>query len=124
MRIIDAATNQEIFEPDLTAGYVTETKWASPEAYATIDNVTKFALADEDWETVQLYMAYTPEDFAEFAEGERLADKQEVMDSLPDAMADLSLAVSNGAADTAELADALADLSAIVSTLMEGQANG
>lgn len=47
-------------------------------------------------------------------------DKQEIMDSIPDALAELSLAVSDGAADTADLAEALADLSLIVSNLVEG----
>lgn len=48
-------------------------------------------------------------------------DRDEVIDMLPDAFAELSMAVSDGATDTAELADALADLSLIVSGLVNGE---
>lgn len=65
MRIIDELTNQEITNPDLRAGELQETQWASPEALDTIDNVTKFALDDSDWETVQIYHRYTAEEIAQ-----------------------------------------------------------
>jgi hypothetical protein len=65
MRIIDSASQKELTkEPDLTAGYIQQIAWASPEAYATIDNETKFALDDSDYETVQLYTRYTDEELA------------------------------------------------------------
>lgn len=48
-------------------------------------------------------------------------EREEVIDMLPDAFAELSMAVSDGATDTAELADALADLSLIVSGLVNGE---
>lgn len=120
MRIIDEITQQEITNPDLSAGELSESRWARPEAYASIDNVTKFALDEIDYETVQIYHKWTPEELAEKEASEAEQDRQEIMDSLPDALAELSLAVSDGAADTADLAEALADLSLIVSNLVEG----
>lgn len=121
MRIINAVTKEEVVNPDLTAGYLTEpAKWASPDKYATIDNVNKFALEDGDYETVQFYNAYTEDDVARREESERQQEQQEVMDALPDAMADLSLMVSDNVTDIADVMDAIADLSEIVSGLMEG----
>jgi hypothetical protein len=61
MRTIDARTNTEITgEPNLDAGYIIKTPWASPEKYDTINN-TKFALDDSDYEIVQLYIRYDDE---------------------------------------------------------------
>lgn len=63
MRIIDSETQTDLVgEPDLEAGYVNESLWASPEVYETIDNITKFALDDDDFETVQIYTRYTEEE--------------------------------------------------------------
>lgn len=121
MRIIDIETGQEVVDPDVTVGYITApTMWASPEAYATIDNVTKFALDDSDYEEVMLYRVWTAEEIARREESERQQEQQEVMDALPDAMADLSLMVSDNVTDIADIMDAIADLSEIVSGLMEG----
>lgn len=119
MRIIDEKTNQEITNPDLSIGVLRTTTWASPEAYATIDNVTKFALDESDYEQVQIYHVWTAEEIAQREAAEQQAEQQEIMNALPDALADLSLDVSNGAADTADLQDALAELSEIVSGLMK-----
>lgn len=120
MRIIDDITSQEVTSPDLSAGYIYEGVWASPAAYATIDNVEKFALYSTDYEQVEFYHRWTDDEVAQRIESERQQDHNEMMDSMPDAFAELSMAVSDGAADTADLADALAELSEIVSQLMEG----
>lgn len=121
MRIIDDKTFQEVANPDLTVGYLTEpTMWASPEAYATIDNVTKFALTEDDYEEVKFYHVWTAEEIAQREQDIKDAEHREIMDSLPDALADLSLMVSDNTSDTADLQDALAELSEIVSGLMEG----
>lgn len=119
MRIIDETTQREVTNPDLTIGELKDAIWARPEAYATIDNVTKFALDDSDYETVQLYHRWTSEEIAQREESKRQQEHQELMDSLPDAMADLSEMVSDNTIDTADLQDALAELSEIVSRLMK-----
>lgn len=119
MRIIDEITQQEIENPDMTAGVLREMRWASPEAYATIDNVTKFALVDSDYEDVLIYHAYTDDEIAQREEAEAQEEHQELINTLPDAVAELSEMVSNNTIDTADLQDALAELSEIVSGLME-----
>lgn len=117
MRIINEITQQEITNPDLTNGELSESLWARPEAYASIDNVTKFALDDSDYEVVKIYHAYTEEEIAEREESERQRERQEIIDLLPDAFADLSEVVSNNSITTEEIMDAIADLSKIVSDM-------
>lgn len=122
MKYIDYNTKQEITNPDLTIGELTSpVMWASPEAYATIDNVTKFALDEDDYEEVQLYHVWTADEIAEREEGERQAEQQELINALPDAVAELSEMVSDNVIDTADVMDAIAELSEIVSNLMEGE---
>lgn len=94
MRIVDSITREDISNPDLTAGWLCDGTVAKPGAFESIDNVTKFALADDDYERVQVYHAYTAEELAEREEAERDADYQAIMDSLPDAIAELSMLVS------------------------------
>lgn len=60
-----------------------------------------------------------PERLAQYEEAERQKNHQELMDALPDAVADLSELVSDNTVDMADVMDALADLSEIVSNLME-----
>lgn len=122
MKIINEATQHEVTNPDLTIGELsTPTMWASPEAYATIDNMTKFALDDSDFEEVRLYHVWTADEIAQREEGERQAEQQELINALPDAVAELSEMVSDNAIDTADVMDAIAELSEIVSNLMEGE---
>lgn len=121
MKIIDEITQQVITEPDLTAGELQNAVWASPEAYATIDNVTKHALDDDDYEEVQLYHVWTDDEIAQREAAEAEAAKREIMGALPDAVAELSEAVSDTAMNTADVMDAIAELSEIVSNLMEGE---
>ena len=91
MRIINRDTNQEVTNPDLTIGELSApTMWASPEAYATIDNVTKFALADDDYEEVQLYHVWTADEIAQREEAERQAERQKLMNAMPETVNELA----------------------------------
>lgn len=55
MKIIDEITGSEILDPDLSIGELIPSKWASIDAYDSIDNITKFAIDDDEWENVLLY---------------------------------------------------------------------
>lgn len=46
-------------------GYWSRGRRAKDGAYETIDNVTKFALGDSDWEEYDEWVEYTPEQYAE-----------------------------------------------------------
>ena len=46
-------------------GYLTMGRRAKEGAYETIDNVTKFALDDSDWEEYEEWVEYTAEEYAE-----------------------------------------------------------
>lgn len=80
---------------------------------------------------IDVYTPYTDEELAAIKErreaaekaAQEAADKAEVMDSLPDAVADLSEVVSTQADDSASLADAVAELSQLVSDLTESKSN-
>lgn len=67
MRIIDEYTGKELTEAqiDPARGVLVEAMRAKPGAYDTIDNVRKFALSAEDYESVMVYRAYTEEELAE-----------------------------------------------------------
>lgn len=52
---------EEITEYDLTRGSLTQTVRIRPDAQP-IDNVTKFAYADEDYEAVMIYTPYAAEE--------------------------------------------------------------
>lgn len=90
--------------------------------------------APDDWpheNTVETYVnvarwrEYTPEELAEITkkkaeEEEQLQEakyKADMIDAVPDAVADLSEQVSSNATGNADLADAIADLSMVVSNL-------
>lgn len=92
--------------------------------------------APDDWpheNTVETYVnvarwrEYTPEELAEIAKKKAEAekklqdakDKADMIDALPDAVADLSEQVSSNATSNADLADALADLSMVVSNFAQ-----
>ena len=49
---------------------------AKPGAYETIDNVTKFALADDDYEDSEEWVEYTPDEIDEIAAREEAAAKK------------------------------------------------
>lgn len=121
MKIINVDTNQEIVNPDLSIGELsTQSMWASPEAYATIDNVTKFALDESDYEIVQFYHAWTDEELERIEKSKNEQEHREIMESLPDAIAELSSMVSDNSVSMEVINDAIAELSTIVSGLMEG----
>lgn len=78
---------------------------------------------------VARWREYTAEELAEAAKKkieaeEKLQDarsKAELIDALPDAVADLSKQVSDNVTGNADLADALADLSAVVSDIVQAK---
>ncbi len=87
MRIIDMETELEVTDPDLENGYLTEPVMFAPkEAYATIDNVTKFGLADEDFEEVRLYHRYTAEELAQQAESASQAERDAILSLIIDSV--------------------------------------
>lgn len=118
-KIISEETQKEITAPDLTAGELRECLWAPPEAYATIDNVRKFALNDSDYETVQIYHVWTDDEKKAREAAKEAAGRADMVAALPDAVAELSAAVSAQAGDSATLSDAVAELSQLVSDLAE-----
>lgn len=67
MKIYDSETGEELTEEqaDTQRGVISEAMRAKPGAYETIDNVRKFALSAEDYESVMVYRAYTDEELAE-----------------------------------------------------------
>jgi hypothetical protein len=113
MKIIDESTQKEITNPDLTAGILTATSmWASPEAYATVDNVTKFALDPSDFEEVQIYHRWTDEELeaqaSVRAKEDAEADEQMRKDLTDATLAELFELTATQAATIAEQDEVLA----------------
>lgn len=87
------------------------------------ENVVKMDISVARWRE------YTVEELAEIAKKKAEAekelqdtrDKADMIDALPDAVADLSEQVSSNATSNADLADALADLSAVVSDIVQAK---
>lgn len=121
MRILDENTRQEVTNPDLAAGYLYEGDYVAPEAYEQMEREALPALPDGAFERVYYYHVWTPEEIAQREQDEREAAHQELIDALPDAVAELSEAVSDTAINTEDVMDALAELSEIVSSLLEGE---
>lgn len=123
MRVIDEATQQEIANPDLTAGELRKAMWASFEAYATIDNVVKFALDDDDYEEVQLYHAWTAEEIGHREESKREAEKtierETLLGELPDTLADSDAAICELYETTLAQSDTIAEQDAAICELYE-----
>lgn len=88
-----------------------------------IDNVTKFAWDDDDYEEVEIWHEYTEAELEEMEKCDERDSQIDVFNSLPDAVADLSESVSDNAVNQNDIADAVAELSEIVSTLVEGAKN-
>lgn len=89
MRLIDENGNDILEEDcDLTIGEIIETDYVSPEAYDSIDNVTKFALDESDFEHVRMYRKYTEMDYAAKELGEKQEQREELLDELPDTLSD------------------------------------
>lgn len=82
-----------------------------------IDNETKWAWDDSDYEEVEVWREYTEDELA-------MMDAVTTQD-LADALAEASEAVSAAAEDLATVNEAIAELSALVSALSEnGVTNG
>lgn len=77
-----------IENPDLTLGYVTEQTVVRDDA-APIDDVTKFAWADDDYETRQVYVQYTDEELERRADAVERAQREQWMASAPSQLADM-----------------------------------
>lgn len=79
----------EIVEnPDLSLGYVTEQTVVREDA-APIDNVTKFAWDDDDYETRNVYVPYTADELARMAEAAERAEREKWLQSAPSQLADM-----------------------------------
>lgn len=61
MRILDKIGNV-VTDPDLTKGYLQEEVIIKPDA-DPVDNKTKFAYEDNDYEQIKRYILYTKEDY-------------------------------------------------------------
>lgn len=81
-------SGKPIENPDLTLGYVTEQTVVRDDA-APIDNVTKFAWTDDDYETRRVYVPYTADELARMAEAEERAEREQWLASAPSQMADM-----------------------------------
>lgn len=123
MRVIDEATQQEIANPDLTAGELRNAMWASSEAYATIDNVVKFALDNDDYEEVQIYHAWTVEEIEHRDESKRETEKsverETLLGELPDTLADSDAAICELYETTLAQSDTIAEQDAAICELYE-----
>lgn len=90
-----------------------------------IDNKTKFAWDDDDYEEVEVWHEYTQEELNDLSKQQARQEQEELIRSLPDALADLSFEVSDNSISTTDLMDAIADLSTVVSNLSaKGESNG
>ena len=123
MRVIDEETQREIANPDLTAGELIKAMWASPEAYATIDNVVKFALDDSDYEEVQIYHAWTIEEIEQREgskqESEKAIEREKLLGELPDTLADSDAAICELYETTLAQSDTIAEQDAAICELYE-----
>lgn len=81
-------SGKPIENPDLTLGYVTEQTVVRDDA-APIDNVTKFAWTDDDYETRRVYVPYTADELARMAEAGERAEREQWLASAPSQLADM-----------------------------------
>lgn len=89
MRLIDENGNDILEEDcDLSKGEIIETDYVSPEAYDSIDNIVKFALDESDYEHVRMYRLYTEMDYLAKEYGEKLDEREALLNELPDTIAD------------------------------------
>lgn len=130
MRIIDENWN-EVTDPDTEAGYLSEPMpFPKPGAYDTIDNETKFALDDDDYEIAQVYYRYTDEELADIKRREQeAAERQtleetikrqpEINETIFDGVAELGGMVVDNSVTIDDIMEAVAELGAIVAEKME-----
>lgn len=89
MRLIDQNGNPiEEANCDLSLGEIIETDWVDPAAYETVDNITKFALDESDYEHVRMYRLYTELDYQAIEDDIKRKEQDEVLNNLPDTLAD------------------------------------
>lgn len=81
-------------------GYYARGRRAREGAYDTIDDVTKFALADDDYEDFEEWVEYTPE---EYAKG-RIAELKQLLSETDY----IAAKIAEGAATREEYADVIA----------------
>lgn len=81
-------------------GYYARGRRAKDGAYDTVDNVTKFALADDDYEDFEEWVEYTPE---EYAQG-RITELKQLLASTDY----IAAKIAEGAATREEYADVIA----------------
>lgn len=96
---------------EMKTGYWKRGTRAKAGAYATIDNITKFALADSDYETYEEWVEYTEEELAEFAAQEeaavKKAEQEAFLEEAPERLDATEVSVE-------DLLNAIAELGAIV----------
>ena len=81
--------NGDVVEnPDLSLGCVTEQVVIRADA-TPIDDVTKFAWADDDYETRHVYVPYTEDELARMQEAAERAEREQWLQSAPSQLADM-----------------------------------
>ncbi len=100
MRILDKQGNEITLDQcDLTAGFLAAETVIRPEA-APIDDVSKFAWAEEDYETIQRYVA--------LPEQQRVAERVARLKELLRATDYTVIKIAEGAATSEEYAEVIA----------------
>lgn len=82
------------------------------------DEITALTMTNYIYKDGVITYDEDPDLIAERERNEEAAERQEALETIPDAVAELSEAVSSNTGDSDALADAVAELSAIVSDLM------
>lgn len=91
MRIVDENMN-ELVNPDLTIGWLDPAVIVKPDA-EPIDNITKHAWSDDDYEFVKIYRKYTQEELKAIEAEKNKKDNAERIIELEQQMAALSAAL-------------------------------
>lgn len=88
MRLIDEEGNDINEEDcDLTNGEIVETSYISQEAYDSIDNITKFAFDEDDFEPVRMYRLFTDMDYSVKEQTQTQEERDALLSELPDLLA-------------------------------------
>lgn len=96
---------------NIETGYWRRGTRAKEGAYETIDNITKFALSDDDYEEYEEWVEYTEEELAErTAQAEAAAKKAKQEEFLEDAPERMDATEIN----VEDLLNAIAELGALV----------
>ena len=85
----------QIDNPDIENGYLVDCLIAKPGAYESIDNVTKYALDDDDYMQAQRYIAIDPDEKAAHeAAAQKRAEREAFLDSGQDQITQVMQAVA------------------------------